>query len=83
MFSEWFEVHLLEPDTMSYSAAAEDSEKTAERRENCFFDCDYSQSGVGYPPTYHTYGCVHTSAAGLNPTAHASHSALPSPRARD
>ena len=29
---ERFEVHLLEPDTMSYSAATEDSEKTTESR---------------------------------------------------
>ena len=35
-----FEVHLLEPDTMSYSAATEDSEKTPESRENCFFGCE-------------------------------------------
>ena len=37
---ERFEVHLLEPDTMSYSAATEDSEKTPESRENCFFGCE-------------------------------------------
>ena len=35
-----FEVHLLEPDTMSYSAATEDSEKTHGSRENCFFGCE-------------------------------------------
>ena len=34
------EVHLLEPDTMSYSAGTEDSEKTSESRENCFFGCE-------------------------------------------
>ena len=40
VFGERFEVHLLEPDTMSYSAATEDSEKTPASRENCFFGCE-------------------------------------------